>query len=39
MHTVICDKCQKEWQLRSRMAHISLQRHEYEVHREKEAAA
>ena len=39
MYTVICDKCQAEWQLRSRMAHISLQNHYYEKHRKKEAAA
>ena len=38
MHTVICDKCQAEWQLRGSMAHISLQRHYYEVHKEKRAA-
>ena len=39
MHTVICDKCQAEWQLRSSMAHISLQRHYAEVHNPKEIAA
>ncbi len=37
MRTVVCDKCQAEWQLRSGFAYISLSRHIAETHKKEVA--